>query len=91
MGSNNFTRVNRFTKFIVNVESASSQADEPQSVGNFQLYSYNAAKFNEECINTISETNLQPKSEVFFMWAAPPAGSGCVIFRYIYNTKVLKH
>lgn len=81
LASTNLQKVKRFTRFIVNVESASSQADTPQNVGNFQLYGDNVAKFNEDCVNTISESNVQQKTEVFFMWAAPPPGSGCVTFR----------
>ncbi|KAG5895097.1 hypothetical protein JTB14_036372 [Gonioctena quinquepunctata] len=74
-------RLRRFTRFTINVESTSNHTDSPQNVGNFQLYSDEIASFNEECINTISETNTSPKSEVFFMWSAPPPGSGCVTFR----------
>ncbi|XP_023024840.1 extracellular matrix protein f-spondin [Leptinotarsa decemlineata] len=74
-------RLRRFTRFTVNVESTSKQTDSPQNVGNFQLYGDDIASFNEECINTISETNTDPKSEVFFMWSAPPPGSGCVSFK----------
>lgn len=81
MAPNKFNRLNRFTRFIINLEADSSQADAPQNVGNFQLYGDNTAKFNEECVNTISETNAQSKTEVFFMWSAPPPGSGCVTFR----------
>ncbi|XP_072390707.1 spondin-1 [Diabrotica undecimpunctata] len=77
----NTNRLRKFTRFTINVESTSNRTDSPQNVGSFQLYGDKVASFNEECINTISEVNTSPKSEVFFMWSAPPPGSGCVTFR----------
>lgn len=83
MGSRSLnSRVQHFTRFTISVESAKDKQNiSPQNVGGFQLYGDNLSKFNDECINTISETNSFPKTEVFFMWSAPPPGSGCVTFR----------
>ncbi|KAJ8982697.1 hypothetical protein NQ317_004504 [Molorchus minor] len=68
-------------EFTISVESTEDKGNlSPQKVGSFQLYGDNLSKFNEECVNTISEANSLPKTEVFFMWSAPPPGSGCVTF-----------
>ncbi|XP_050298607.1 spondin-1 [Anthonomus grandis grandis] len=82
MGQKSINQLQQFQRFIINVESADRPDDlSPQKVGSFQLYGDNQTTFNEECVNTISEKSSAPKTEVFFMWAAPPPGSGCVTFR----------
>ncbi|XP_030767480.1 spondin-1 isoform X2 [Sitophilus oryzae] len=82
MGSKPLPNLQQFQRFIINVQSTEHPDNiSPQSVGSFQLYGDNSTTFNEECVNTISERNSDPKTEVFFMWAAPPSGSGCVTFR----------
>lgn len=51
----------------------------PRRVGRFQLFDDPMAEFNIDCVNTLKEADDQhAKSEVQFMWVAPPAGSGCV-------------
>lgn len=82
MGSRTYDKVQHFRRFTVNVESADDPQNlSPQNVGSFQLFGDSLSKFNEDCVNTISETNDLPKTEIFFMWTAPPPGSGCVVFR----------
>ncbi|KAJ8913028.1 hypothetical protein NQ315_002043 [Exocentrus adspersus] len=82
MGQRSFNKVQHFTRFTISVESVTDKENiSPQSVGGFQLYGDNISKFKEECVNTISEVNALPKTEIFFMWSAPPPGSGCVTFR----------
>lgn len=82
MGSRTFNRLQQFRRFIINVESTKDPSNQsPQTVGSFQLFSDSLSRFNEECVNTLSETNDLPKTEVFFMWVAPPPGSGCVTFK----------
>lgn len=81
MAPRDYNKIRHFQRFTISVESTNNQYDAPQNVGHFQLFSDNQTKFNEECINTISETNSQPKSELFFMWSAPPPNSGCVTFK----------
>lgn len=82
MGSRSYNKVQHFKRFTINVESADQPGNlSPQKVGSFQLFGDSLSKFNEECVNTISETNDLPKTEVFFMWVAPPPGSGCVNFK----------
>lgn len=84
MGSRTFAKVQHFTRFIINVESTNNPENiSPQNVGSFQLYGDNLSQFKEDCVNTIHEVNSLPKTEVFFMWSAPPPGSGCVTFRQI--------
>lgn len=81
-GSKSFERVQEFRRFIINVESAKDIGDiSPQRVGSFQLFGDALSHFNEDCVNTLSETSDVVKTEVFFMWKAPPPGSGCVTFR----------
>lgn len=82
MGSRTYDKLQHFRRFTINVESADDPDNKsPQNVGSFQLFRDSLSKFNEDCVNTISETNDLPKTEVFFMWTAPPPGSGCVAFR----------
>lgn len=83
MGSRTFDKLQHFKRFTINVESADGNRA-PDRVGSFQLFGDSLSKFNEDCINTLSETNDLPKTEVFFMWTAPPPGSGCVTFRYFF-------
>lgn len=82
MGSRTFNKIQHFKRFIITAESTNEPDDiSPQRVGSFQLFGDSLSKFNEECVNTLSETNDLPKTEVYFMWTAPPPGSGCVTFR----------
>jgi hypothetical protein len=82
MGSRTYNKLQHFKRFTVNVEAANEPGNfSPQRVGSFQLFGDSISKFNEECVNTISESNDLPKTEAFFMWAAPPPGSGCVTFK----------
>lgn len=84
MGSRTFDRLQHFKRFTINVESVDGNRA-PDRVGSFHLFGDSLSKFNEDCVNTLSETNDLPKTEVFFMWTAPPPGSGCVTFRYLLN------
>lgn len=83
MGSRSYGNLQQFKRFIINVESANEPGNfSPQKAGSFQLFGDSLSKFNEDCINTVSESNDLPKTEIFLMWTAPPAGAGCVTFRY---------
>lgn len=78
----NLDKNQHFRRFVINAESADDPGNfSPQRVGTFQLFGDSLSKFNEDCVNTVSDTNDVRKTEVFLMWTAPPAGSGCVIFR----------
>lgn len=81
MGSRTFDRLQHFKRFIINIEGKDGY-NGPDRVGTFQLFGDSLAKFNEDCTNTLTETNDLSKTEVFVMWTAPPPGSGCVTFRY---------
>ncbi|KAL3267359.1 hypothetical protein HHI36_011490 [Cryptolaemus montrouzieri] len=82
MASDPLNSNQRFTKFILNAEASNDTGNfSPQKVGSFQLFRDSLATFNFECVNTLSELNDTAKSEVFFMWTAPPPGSGCVTFK----------
>ncbi|KAK4887775.1 hypothetical protein RN001_004046 [Aquatica leii] len=82
LGSRTFNKIQHFRRFTLNIESNNEPGNiSPQKVGTFQLFGDNLSKFNEDCVNTLSETNNLPKTEISFLWTAPPAGSGCVTFR----------
>ena len=70
----------QFSRFTISVDSQHAPNSPISRVGSFQLYSDSLTAFNEDCVNTISESTDQLKSEVQVMWRAPPPGSGCVIF-----------
>lgn len=78
-------RLQQFSHFLITAEASSdatgttiSEAS-PKRVGRFQLFSDSLATFNENCVNTVSESDDFPKSEIQVMWVAPPKGSGCVL------------
>lgn len=50
----------------------------PRRVGRFQLFDDALTEFNVDCVNTISQADDIPKSEIQVMWVAPASGSGCV-------------
>ncbi|KAF5270103.1 hypothetical protein FQA39_LY08515 [Lamprigera yunnana] len=82
LGSRTFSKVQHFRRFTLNIESNNEPGNiSPQKVGTFQLFGDNLSKFNENCVNTLSETSNLPKTEISFIWTAPPPGSGCVTFR----------
>lgn len=82
MGSRSYANVQHFKRFILNVESEDEPHNRsPQKVGVFQLLPDALSKFNEDCVNTISEVNDLDKTEIYVMWTAPPQGSGCLTFR----------
>ena len=80
LGSRTYEKVQHFKRFLLSVQS-NEDRNSPRKAGSFQLFKDSLAKFNENCINTISEENDLQKTEVYVMWTAPPAGSGCVTFR----------
>ncbi|XP_049862790.1 spondin-1 [Schistocerca gregaria] len=82
VGSRTHGRLQMFTRFMLTVEPKDPRADaSPRRVGSFQLFGDSLTTFNDQCVNTISEADDLPKTEVQVMWNAPPKGSGCVIFR----------
>lgn len=86
LGSRTHINLQQFTHFTLNAQSASSidrstatmSRASPKRVGRFQLFSDALTKFNEHCVNTVSEADDLAKSEIQVMWVAPPTGSGCV-------------
>lgn len=53
----------------------------PSNVGQFILMGDTLTKFSDRCPNIVTHTNSISKSDIQVRWQAPPAGSGCVIFR----------
>ncbi|KAG8330790.1 Spondin-1 [Homalodisca vitripennis] len=73
-----------FRRFTLVVDSSPSDGSEasPQRVGSYQLFGDDpSTTFNPDCINTVSESRDNPKSEVQVMWTAPATSSGCVVLR----------
>lgn len=86
LGSRTHMRVQQFTHFMLTAR-ASSSADRatatyrpvsPKVSGRFQLFGDSLATFKEDCVNTVSEADDFPKTEIQVMWVAPPKGSGCI-------------
>lgn len=86
LGSRTHTRLQQFTHFML-IAKAASTADKftaryspvsPKLSGRFQLFGDSLAQFKEDCVNTVSEVDDFPKTEIQVMWVAPPKGSGCV-------------
>lgn len=68
----------KFTGFMLQVENDGGRSD---NVGMFQLMGDTLAKFSERCPNLVTHTSAIPKTSIEVRWTAPPAGSGCVVFR----------
>ena len=49
--------------------------------GSYQLLGDVLTRFSDHCTNTVTQTSTVPKPEIQVLWKAPPAGSGCVVFR----------
>lgn len=89
LGSRTHGNIQQFTHFTLNAQIASTSSREtatyrmasPKKVGRFQLFSDALSKFSEDCVNTISEADDLPKTEIQVMWVAPQTGSGCVALR----------
>lgn len=89
LGSRTHGNIQQFTHFTLNAQIASTASNQtaiyrmasPKKVGRFQLFSDALSKFNEDCVNTVSEADDFPKTEIQVMWVAPASGSGCVALR----------
>jgi hypothetical protein len=76
-----------FERFMLVVEPKDRSSSEnsvtgDQNVGSFTLVGNNIAKYSNQCPNAIIQMSSLKKTEVKVTWAAPPPGSGCVVFRY---------
>lgn len=86
LGSRTHLRLQQFTHFMLSVQASSTpnlntaifSMASPKRVGRFQLFGDSLTKFNENCVNTVSEADDFPKTEIQVMWVAPASGSGCV-------------
>jgi len=85
LGQRTHERLQQFTHFTLTAKAArgpnkrtGSAVAGPKRVGRFQLFSDALTKFNENCVNTVSEADDFPKTEIQVLWRAPVAGSGCV-------------
>ncbi|XP_001360711.2 spondin-1 [Drosophila pseudoobscura] len=82
LGSRTHSKVQHFTHFTITAEAQTGarrpQVASPRRVGRFQLFSDSLTQFNDRCVNTVSEADDLPKTEVQVMWVAPESGSGCV-------------
>ncbi|XP_055700255.1 spondin-1 [Phlebotomus papatasi] len=86
LGSRTHLRLQQFTHFMLSVQASSTpnlntaifSMASPKRVGRFQLFGDSLTTFNEKCVNTVSEADDLPKTEIQVMWVAPASGSGCV-------------
>ncbi|XP_037949108.1 spondin-1 [Teleopsis dalmanni] len=82
LGSRTHAKIQHFSHFTITAEAHTGarrpQPANPQRVGRFQLFSDSLTKFHDRCVNTVSEADDLPKTEIQVMWVAPAAGSGCV-------------
>lgn len=85
-GSRTHSRIQHFTHFILTAQISngptrnkiSRAPASPKRVGRFQLFNDALTKFHDTCVNTVTETDDLPKTEIQAMWVAPAAGSGCI-------------
>ncbi|GBP54115.1 Spondin-1 [Eumeta japonica] len=82
VGARTHDVVQQFTKFKVTLEPLDPATERtPRRQGQFQLFADTLTVFHEECMNTVTQADDLPKTEVQVMWKAPPAGSGCVLIK----------
>lgn len=93
VGSRDYTQLQQFSHFMItaeaiNIETNRTTVAGPKRVGRFQLFGDSLTKFYANCVNTVSEADDFPKTEVQTMWVAPAKGSGCVrLSAMIYEGK----
>ncbi|XP_022829303.1 spondin-1 [Spodoptera litura] len=82
VGSRTHDVVQQFTRFQLKLDPLDPAAlRAPSKQGQFQLFADTLTKFDEECTNSVIESDDLPKTEVQVMWKAPPTGSGCVLLK----------
>lgn len=82
VGSRTHDVVQQFTRFQIILDPLDpAAARTPRKQGEFQLFADTLTKFDEECTNSVIESDDLPKTEVQVMWKAPPSGSGCVLLK----------
>lgn len=69
VGSRNYLQLQQFTHFMITAEAFNAQTNRttiagPKRVGRFQLFGDSLTKFYEDCVNTVSEADDFPKTEV---------------------------
>lgn len=84
-----FTNFRIYARAISNADKSKGKYTtmNPRRVGRFQLFDDPMAEFNIDCVNILKEADEHPKSEVQFMWVAPPTGSGCIALSAMVNEK----
>lgn len=85
LGQRTHERLQQFSHFTLTAKASKGPSKKshvsvagPKRVGRFQLFSDSLTKFNENCVNTVSEADDFPKTEIQVLWVAPTNGSGCV-------------
>uniref|UniRef100_A0A2M4A1L1 Spondin-1 n=2 Tax=Anopheles triannulatus TaxID=58253 RepID=A0A2M4A1L1_9DIPT len=81
VGSRTHAKLQQFTHFTLAAQAKTGSRTHiggPKRVGRFQLFSDSLTKFHELCVNTVTQADDFPKSEIQVMWVAPARGSGCV-------------
>uniref|UniRef100_A0A182N3K1 Spondin-1 n=1 Tax=Anopheles dirus TaxID=7168 RepID=A0A182N3K1_9DIPT len=81
VGSRTHAKLQQFSHFTLMAHArngARTYIAGPRRVGRFQLFSDALTKFHDQCVNTVTQADDFPKSEIQVMWVAPATGSGCV-------------
>lgn len=85
VGSRTHVKLQQFTHFMLTAQATSGTAKNartfiagPKRVGRFQLFSDSLTRFYDHCVNTVTQADDFPKTEIQVMWVAPASGSGCV-------------
>lgn len=75
--------VHKFQGFflVVERESNGDEFGEYTSAGTFTLFGDSLSKFSDRCENAVTQATAIFKGEIKVLWTAPPAGSGCVVFK----------
>ncbi|XP_045520436.1 spondin-1 [Pieris brassicae] len=82
VGARTHDVVQQFSRFQLVADPLDpAQPRSPRRQGQFQLFADTLTQFDEECTNSVVESDDLPKTEVQVMWKAPPAGSGCVLLK----------
>lgn len=85
VGSRTHIKLQQFTHFMLTAQATTGTSKNartfiagPKRVGRFQLFSDSLTKFYDHCVNTVTQADDFPKTEIQVMWVAPASGSGCV-------------
>ena len=62
-----------------------------RNLGSLNLLGTDKAQYSNHCPNVITQMSSERKTEVSVTWTAAPAGSGCIVFRYMNPFLCVSH